>query len=118
MAKFTFIGKLFEEKSEGEIIAKHTVFFIESYPRLGEWHQSTIENALEKSAGTFSQEIYRSQNVIVRTFFSPAKLLDSVKVNAILIEDFNTKNPIITIYFPFQEFSVDSMVDALETCKM
>jgi hypothetical protein len=118
MTKFTLKGKLFEEKADEKIIAEHTVFSLEDHSDLGEWMPSTVENAMKALAGTFSEDVYTSRDFLVRLFLVPSKEEIGIRVNAILIEEFSCEPQTITLAFPHQEISIDSFVDALNTCKM
>ena len=116
MTKFTFKGKKIEQKaSKGETISTHYEFALEGQPHKGQWMLTKIDSAMRELAGTFVEEVYHSEHVVIDIFSEPGEALEDVRIKAIRIEDYSSEPHKIVIVFPHQEVSDEAFIKALNS---
>lgn len=116
MTKFTFKGKKIEEKgSKGKIISTHYEFSLEGQPNEGQWMLTKIDSVMRELAGTFVEEIYHSEHIVIDVFSEPGEFLEDVRTKAIRIEDYSSEPHKIVIVFPHQKVSDEALIKALNS---
>jgi hypothetical protein len=116
MTKFTFKGKEIVEKGpKGETVSKHSVFSLEGQPHKGQWMLTKIDSAMRDLAGTFVENIYHSENIVIDIFSEPGEELEEVRTKAIRIEDYSSEPHKVVIVFPHQEVPDATLIKALDS---